>query len=91
MIGGTENDQLFARARALDNQHKKIRGYRDLSEEEIQAMNILKEAGSVLEAVLERVEALPVDLDMRWWAIGKTDLQKGLMAVTRAVAQPESF
>jgi hypothetical protein len=30
-------------------------------------------------------------LDQRWVNIGKTDLQKGLMALTRAVAQPEFF
>jgi hypothetical protein len=29
--------------------------------------------------------------DQRWVAIAKTDLQKGFMALVRAVAQPESF
>lgn len=28
---------------------------------------------------------------MRWLAIGTTDLQQGLMAITRAVAQPTTF
>jgi hypothetical protein len=29
--------------------------------------------------------------DPRWLAIGKTDLQKGFMAVIRAIAKPETF
>lgn len=28
---------------------------------------------------------------MKWLAVGKTDLQTGLMALTRAVAQPGAF
>ena len=31
------------------------------------------------------------DLDQRWIESGKTDLQKGLMALTRSIARPEFF
>lgn len=44
------------------------------------------EAGDMVDA-LEKTGGL----DQRWVAIGKTDLQKGLMALTRAVAQPTTF
>jgi hypothetical protein len=30
-------------------------------------------------------------IDQRWASIGATDLQTGLMALVRAVAQPTSF
>lgn len=32
----------------MDNQHKKIKGYRDLSQEEIDLMNRIKEKGQEL-------------------------------------------
>ena len=43
---------------------------------------------------LERlIEALNLnkDYDRRWITVGKTHLQEGLMALTRAVARPETF
>lgn len=36
-------------------------------------------------------EEFPRGIDLRFLSIGKTQLQLGLMAVTRAVAQPTSF
>ncbi len=74
----------------MDNQHKLIKGYRDLSPEEITAMNRVKEFGAMLGEVVDAMKATP-SLDQRWVAIGATQLQLGLMALTRAVAKPESF
>jgi hypothetical protein len=74
----------------VDNQHKKIKGYRDLSEEEIAAMNKVKEAGVELEKLVLYLGSLE-DTDKRWVAIGQTDLQKGIMALVRSIAKPESF
>jgi len=74
----------------MDNQHKHIKGYRDLSAEEIAAMNNIKEIGAMVGDVVDALENTD-DLDQRWVAIGKADLQKGLMALTRAVAQPTTF
>ncbi|ANA48987.1 hypothetical protein PaMx41_ORF24 [Pseudomonas phage PaMx41] len=36
----------------MDNQHKKIKGYRDLSQEEIDMMNRVKELGSQFEKLI---------------------------------------
>lgn len=76
----------------MDNQHRKIVGYRELNETEIGRMNQIKVLGAKLG---ELVEALEVEgsasADPRWVAIGKTHLQQGLMALTRAVAKPEFF
>lgn len=32
-----------------------------------------------------------IEIDYRWLAIGKTDLQKGFMSVIRSIARPETF
>ena len=74
----------------MDNQHKLIKGYRDLSEGEIKAMNAIKEEAARIGILIEELSDNPT-LDQRWVEIAKTDLQKGFMAATRAVAQPTSF
>ena len=74
----------------VDDNIKKIIGYRELSKEEIFVMNKIKhEATDVGELILDLNDMESVD--KRWLAIAKTDLQKGFMALTRAVAKPESF
>lgn len=72
----------------MENQHRKIKGYRELSEKEIRGMNEIKELGPKIQAVIDN---LPDDSDKRWIAIGRTDLQKGLMALTRSIAKPDFF
>ncbi len=74
----------------VDNQHKKITGYRDLSAQEIAAMNQLKEIGEMLGDAVAGLQNTP-GIDQRWVAIGKTDLQTGIMALIRSVAQPTTF
>lgn len=74
----------------VDNQHRIIKGYRDLSKEEIDLMNQIKDVGSALNHIIERVVKTE-GVDARWVAIAKTDLQKGIMALVRSVAKPESF
>lgn len=81
----------------VDNQHQKIKGYRDLSEQEIALMNEGKElsvkVGEYLEK-LERAEFAKTEdqvPDKRWLAIGKTHLQQGFMAVIRSIAKPTTF
>ena len=96
----------------MENQHRKINGYRELSQEEIDLMNRIKAKGAeMLElqaelvahiktrrqachharlAVLDQGELDRMDAaePERWAAIGKTDIQTGIMALVRAVAQP---
>lgn len=74
----------------MENQHRKISGYRELDQAEIDLMNEVKAQGPVLEALVEKVRATP-GVDQRWASIGATDLQTGLMALTRAVARPDFF
>ena len=68
----------------------KITGYRELNEAEAALMNEIKEHGIALGLLVGKVRATE-GVDQRWASIGATDLQTGLMALTRAVAQPTSF
>jgi hypothetical protein len=74
----------------MDNQHKQIKGYRDLSQEEIDLMNEGKELAEQVGAFVAKLQCTDT-LDQRWVAIGKTDLQKGFMAIIRGIAQPTTF
>ncbi len=78
----------------------KIAGYRQLSESDAALMNEIKAHGQQLDALVKKVQAhigkpaegVPQALNpQRWASMGATDLQTGLMALTRAVAQPTSF
>jgi len=74
----------------MENQHRKIKGYRELSQEEIDLMNMIKEQGIDMGALITSLKSND-ELDQRWVAIGATHLQQGLMALTRAVAKPDFF
>lgn len=88
----------------MDNQHKKITGYRDLTQAEIDLMNKIKSVGTLLEELVDEVDhhLLAETLSdyeavrarrspFRWSAMASTDFQTGLMALTRAVARPASY
>ena len=89
----------------MDNQHKKISGYRDLSQEEIDLMNegkaLAEQCGAFIAKLRNRdaeiamtmqgITDAPRKLDQRWISIGATDLQRGFMAVIRGIAQPTTF
>ena len=109
----------------MENQHRKITGYRELSQEEIDLMNRIKAKGDELMALHKEIVELLGEQDKaphiaaadaanarggayfiapsadpkvlarheyaeprRWATIGKTDIQTGIMALVRAVAQP---
>ena len=74
----------------MDNQHRQIKGYRELNQAEIVLMNEIKTKGAELGSLIEKLRSNP-DLDQRWVSIGATDFQTGLMACTRAVAKPAFF
>lgn len=76
----------------MDNQHRQIKGYRELSQKEIDLMNKIKEQGVALGELVNELQnqSLP-SLDQRWISIGAMHLQEGLMALTRGVAKPDFF
>lgn len=67
-----------------------IVGYRQLTAEEAALMNQIKAKGVELGQLVDQLRRTPM-LDQRWVSIGATDLQTGVMALVRAVAQPTTF
>jgi uncharacterized protein (DUF1697 family) len=55
----------------MDNQHRIIKGYRELSAEEIALMNEVKEAGAALQALCNKVET---HISTQWQAAYDADL-----------------
>lgn len=74
----------------MDNQHRKIKGYRELDEREIAAMNQVKEIAAMVGDVVDAMRNNG-SCDQRWVSIGATELQQGFMALTRSIAKPEFF
>jgi hypothetical protein len=74
----------------MENQHKLIQGYRDLSSEEIDLMNKAKEISEMVGDFVNTLQTRK-EFDQRWISIGKTDLQKGFMSVIRGIARPTTF
>ena len=74
----------------MENQHQKIKGYRDLTQEEIDLMNEVKTKGAELGAIIEKLDNIP-EIDKNWLVTGKLGVQQGLMAVTRAITRPNFF
>ena len=74
----------------MDNQHKLIKGYRDLSQEDLNAINVIKQHATTIGDLVTSLKTTP-GFDQRWVSIGATELQQGFMALTRAVAQPTTF
>lgn len=105
----------------MENQHRKIKGYRELSQAEIDLMNRIKSKGAeLIQLQAELAARLSTDFEhksaealrsqlgpndfasdecvelqrfnsaepQRWAGIGKTNIELGVMALVRAVAQP---
>lgn len=85
----------------MDNQHRKIAGYRELCQSEIDAMNKVKALAEQVGALVASFDG-PVGTgakgdgffffpDPRSLAIAETQLQQGFMWLVRSIAKPESF
>lgn len=71
----------------MDNQHKLVKGYRDLSQQEIDAMNSIKLAEQDIGQLWQQISKVP-GVDQRMLNIAKTQLQQSFSWFVRAVAQP---
>jgi hypothetical protein len=79
-----------AASKTLNTGQPAITGYRNLSIQEVAIMNTIKDLGNRVAAIIALVDNNP-ETDKRWVSIARTDLQKGFMSLTRAVAKPTSF
>lgn len=71
----------------MDNQHKKIKGYRDLNQSEIDGMNSVKAAEEDVGQLWQQIKLIP-NVDQRALAHARTQLQDGFSWFVRAIAQP---
>lgn len=86
----------------MDNQHRKISGYRELSQEQIDLMNEIKEHEAKTLKLASKVKSVLVAYDRdeaeteistlarahRWHAIAEIDFETGFMALVRSVTRP---
>ena len=86
----------------MKDQHEKIKGYRDLSQSEIDLMNEIKAKAEEVNLLIVRLEYTrhrtdpmlgqdSLDESYRCIEISKEKLQTGFMWLVRAVALPNSF
>jgi len=75
----------------MENQHKKIKTYRDLTQEEIDLMNEIKDleaqVADMCKRVAKQADAYESDPDLYE---ARANLQTGFMRLVRAVAKPDS-
>lgn len=74
----------------MKNQHRKITGYRELTQDEIDKMNAIKLKAEEVGRLVDDIQKC-TGADPRWAAIARTHLQEGFMALTRSIAKPTSF
>ena len=74
----------------MENQHEQIKGYRDLSQKEIDLMNEGKELAEKCGEFIVKLENTD-STNKRNVALGKTNLQQGFMWAIRGVAKPTTF
>ncbi|WP_055002839.1 DUF7681 family protein [Pseudomonas coronafaciens] len=71
----------------MENQHKKITGYRDLSQSEIDSMNSIKALEADTGELFKQIGQIE-GVDSRVLALAKTNLQQGFMWFVRSIAKP---
>ncbi|MCG7412277.1 Acb2/Tad1 domain-containing protein [Moraxella nonliquefaciens] len=74
----------------MSNQNQQITGHRQLSQAEIDDINKSKTLANQVGEFIATLEKSD-DVDKRWLAIAKTDLQKGFMSLVRSIAKSSSF
>jgi hypothetical protein len=88
----------------MDNQHKHIKGYRDLSQAEIDLMNEIKTKGEELREMVAKIEAVvaatgdaqpgvqhEADHPLYWLRYADGAFRTGVMFAVRAVARPTTY
>lgn len=71
----------------MENQHKLIKGYRDLSQSEIDGMNSIKALEVGTGELFKQITEID-GVDQRSLALAKTKLQEGFMWFVRSIAKP---
>lgn len=68
-----------------------ITGHKPLNAAQIGDMNMVKHLGKECRDLIAYLEQGNLDYDKRWIDVARTQMQLGLMALTRAVAKNDFF
>jgi hypothetical protein len=71
----------------MENQHRKINGYRELTQQEIDAMNSVKALEKDALELMKQLGDVP-GIDRRRLALASTNIEQGCMWAVKAVARP---
>lgn len=88
----------------MENQHRHIRGYRELSMDEIADMNEVKKLAAAVGDLTLRMREKYIGMGvgtveqaaeqaeaLRWLTTGEMQSQQAFMAITRSIARPTTF
>lgn len=67
---------------------QQIKGYRKLTQPEIDMVNRIKELERNFNELIEFIKTENEELDTVWLDSGILDVKKGLMCVTRSITRP---
>lgn len=70
-----------------DHQGLPVAGYNPQSADKVALVNLNKQAEERVLRLLDDLAKQP-GIDPRWFAIGRTQIEQGFMAINRAVFQP---
>jgi hypothetical protein len=73
----------------MKDQHTRIKGYRDLTQSEIDAMNSVKALEADAAALWKQLSDIP-GVDVRDLALARTHFEDACIRAVRAVARPVS-
>lgn len=73
----------------VDNQHRQIPGYRDLSQDEVDTIANCKEMESTLVDFYSAIKRDHPDADPRDLAMARTHFEDGFIRLVRAIAKPD--
>jgi hypothetical protein len=75
----------------VDNQHRQIPGYRDLDQDTLNAIKMVKMAEVAASEVWKQVrDNIPLSADRRQLAIARHHFEDGFSALVKSVAKPDS-
>lgn len=65
-----------------------VAGYRPQSSDAVARANVIKQMEERALRLLDELKADP-EIDQRWLAIGRTDIEKGFSSVVRSIFKPD--
>lgn len=88
----TQQQVEIAKERHMEDQKLKsllVKGYVPQSQFNLDLVNKHKEMEERILLIMDTYATMGTDVDQRWLAIARTDLEKSFMSLNRAIFKPE--